>query len=225
MDLVLGNIGRNFYLQPNLQNPVKLWVSDFDQNGITDKILTRTVDGKDMPVFLKHDLESQIPSLKKQNLKHNDFAKKSIQQLFPSNLLDKALVRPFNYTASIVAINQGKGKFSIRELPAMVQLSSVGAIHCLDLNHDGAADLVLGGNEFGFLPQFGRLDASAGHLLLNDGIGQWTWIPPARSGLYLPGQIRDIAEIPEKDHVYLLFLENDEFPTLYSIRPGPIPKK
>ncbi len=63
-DLVLGNIGENFYLRPDSTHPVKLWINDFDQNGITDKVLTRTLDGRDMPVFLKRDMEDQIPSLK-----------------------------------------------------------------------------------------------------------------------------------------------------------------
>ncbi|MEJ0083354.1 MAG: hypothetical protein WDM78_20935 [Puia sp.] len=71
----------NFYLQPDSAAPVKLWVNDYDQNGNMDNILSRTVDGKDMPVFLKHDMEFQMPILKKQNLKHGEFAKKTIQDL------------------------------------------------------------------------------------------------------------------------------------------------
>jgi hypothetical protein len=55
-DLILGNIGDNFYLQPDAMHPVKLWINDFDKNGIADKILTRTVDGKDVPVYLKREL-------------------------------------------------------------------------------------------------------------------------------------------------------------------------
>jgi len=51
-DLILGNIGENFYLHPDSTHPVRLWINDFDQNGIPDKIMTRTVGGKDMPVFL-----------------------------------------------------------------------------------------------------------------------------------------------------------------------------
>ncbi|HZE84994.1 MAG TPA: FG-GAP-like repeat-containing protein, partial [Puia sp.] len=218
-DLILGNIGENFYLHPDSTHPVRLWINDFDQNGIPDKIMTRTVDGKDMPVFLKHDMEIQIPSLKKQNLKHGDFAKRPIQELFPQKMLDSSLVRQFNYAPSIIAINEGNGRFSIRPMPTMVQLSSVNAIHCMDLNGDGFPDLVLGGNESGFLPQFGRLDASFGHILLNDGKGNFTWIGPERSGLELRGQIRDIAEIRNKDHLYLLFLQNDEYPVLYDCRP------
>src|SRR5690606_2742744 len=33
LDLVLGNIGENFYLEPGADNPVKMWVNDFDKNG------------------------------------------------------------------------------------------------------------------------------------------------------------------------------------------------
>ena len=32
-DLVLGNIGKNFYLHPDAEDPVKFWVNDFDENG------------------------------------------------------------------------------------------------------------------------------------------------------------------------------------------------
>jgi enediyne biosynthesis protein E4 len=216
-DLILGNIGENFYLHPDSTHPVKLWVNDFDQNGIPDKILTQTIDGKDMPVFLKRDMEEEIPSLKKQNLKHADFAKRSIQQLFPAALLDSSLIRTFNYCSSVIAFNEGNGRFRIQRLPTIVQLSSVNAILAADVNHDGHPDLILGGNEFGFLPQFGRLDGSFGHLLLGDGHGHFQYVPADRSGLNLPGQIRDIAPLGGKDHLYLLFLQNDEFPALYEV--------
>jgi hypothetical protein len=217
-DLVLGNIGENFYLRPDSAHPVKLWVNDFDHNGIPDKILTRTIDGRDMPVFLKHDMEDQLPMLKKQNLKHANYAKRSIQELFPQQQLDSSLVKLFNYSSSIVAFNEGNGHFRIQRLPTMVQLSSVNAALCIDVNHDGHTDLVLGGNEFGFLPQFGRLDGSFGHVLLGDGKGGFSWIGPNRSGLNLPGQIRDIVPVPGKDHEYILFLQNDEYPALYEVR-------
>jgi hypothetical protein len=232
-DLILGNIGDNFYLHPDSADPVKLWLNDFDRNGIIDKVLTRSVNGKDMPVFLKHEMERQLPLLKKQNLKHGEYALKSIRDLLPSSTLDSAAVRKFNYCHSIVAINRGNGQFTIRLLPAMAQLSSVNAIQCLDLNGDGIPDLVLGGNEFGFLPQFGRLDAGKGNVLLGDGKGGFTWIPSSRSGLELRGQIRDIRVIPAKDHDQatkehnqLLFLQNDEYPSLYRqqiIRNNPHP--
>jgi enediyne biosynthesis protein E4 len=218
MDLILGNIGENFYLRPDSANPVKLWVNDFDQNGNMDNILSRTVDGKDVPVFLKHDMEFQMPILKKQNLKHGEFAKKTIQDLLPADLLKTSRVKVFNYCSSLVAINQGNGQFALQRLPAMVQMSSVNAIQCADLNGDGFPDLILGGNEFGFLPQFGRLDGSFGDVLLNDGKGNFHFMENARSGLNIRGQVRDIAVFKSAGDLQVLFLINDEVPMMYKLK-------
>jgi len=214
-DLVLGNIGENFYLHPDKDHPVKLWVNDFDNNGIVDKVLTYSIDGKDKPVFLKHDLEDAMPFLKKKNLRHEEYAKKSIDELVPQDALGKAVIKQFNYAASIVAINKGNGNFEITKLPSMVQLSSVNAIHCMHIDGDAYVDLVLGGNLFNFQPQLEQLDGDSGDILVNDGKGNFLWTDASRTGLNLKGQLRDIAEIHSKGKTFLLFLQNDEMPMLY----------
>ena len=217
-DLLLGNIGENFYLKPDEKNPVKLWINDFDKNGAIDKVLSKTIDGKDMPVFLKHDMDDQMPSLKKENLLHETFAKKSIQDLFSEDVLKQTVVKEFNFPASCVAINLGNGKFLVQKMPFMVQLSSVNAIKAVDINNDGFTDLIIGGNNSGFLPQFGRLDASFGSVLLNNGKGQFTCLDPDHSGLELRGVVRDIVELKGKNEKYILFLRNNDYPALYKMK-------
>ncbi|MBV9987947.1 MAG: VCBS repeat-containing protein, partial [Chitinophagaceae bacterium] len=216
-DLVLGNIGENFYLNPDPVHPVKLWLNDFDQNQSSDRILTSTIDGKDMPVFMKHEMEDQLPILKKKNLKHRDYANKPIQELFSPELIKSCRIKTFNYPASVIAYNRGNGQFEIRKLPALVQLSSVNAIRCTDLNGDGRPDLVLGGNEYGFLPQFERLDAGRGSVLLNQGKGNFDLLSAERSGVELNGQVRDIQEIRTPSGRQLLFLRNDMTPVLFKL--------
>ena len=216
-DLILGNIGENFYLHPDQDHPVKLWINDFDRNGILDIIMTRTDEGRDVPVFLKHEMEEEIPSIKKLNLRNEDYAKRSIQDLFPSDILKMSLLKQFNYCSSIVALNQGNGRFIIRKLPVTAQLSSICALQCTDVDNDGHPDIVAGGNEFGLLPQFGRLDASFGDVLLNNGKGDFIAAPPYQSGLQLKGQIRDIGLINGKADRFLLFLQNDDTPTLFKL--------
>jgi hypothetical protein len=220
-DLILGNIGENFYLHPKKQNPAKLWLNDFDGNGSIDKILTSNNSGKDMPVFLKHDMEEQIPSIKKQNLRHEEYAKRSIRELFPSALLDKSIVKQFNYSSSCLAINERNGNFTVTEMPAPIQFSCVNAIKCVDVNNDGFTDLILGGNQFNFIPQLQRLDASFGNILLNNGktsLEDFKCLEQSQSGLQMGGEVRDIEELNLKNKKCLLFLRNNDYPVLYELK-------
>jgi hypothetical protein len=214
-DLILGNVGENCYLNVDSARPVKLWVNDFDQNNIMDKVLSRTVDGKDMPVFLKRDLTDQVPGLKKKNLHHGDYAVQTIQDLFAPEQLQAGIKKTFNYMSSCVAINRGDGNFTIQKLPPRIQLSAVTSLLCKDINNDGKTDIVSGGNLSCFLPQFERLDASFGDVLINDGKGNFTWVGGKQSGLMQRGDVKDIVEIKGKDADYILVLQNNDYPVLY----------
>lgn len=215
-DLILGNLGENFYLQAGNDKPVKIWMKDFDANGITDKMLTRSYNNADVPVFMKREITDQVPSLKKLNLKHQDFAKKTIQDLFGKELKEAEL-KEVNYASSCIAYNDGKGNFKIKALPWQVQLSSINAIQLIDVNKDGYDDLVTAGNFFNLLPQFCRLDASYGDILLNDKKGGFTVVPAVQTGLNLYGQTRDIVYWNRNSSDYLLFLENNATPVLYKL--------
>lgn len=226
-DLIFGNFGENFYLHPDPKHPVKLWIQDFDMNTLPDKIFSKTLtarsgstdeEGKEVPVFLKKEFTDAMPALKKENLRHHVFATKTLQTLFKPELLQSATVKVYNYSSSIIAWNEGNGHFSLQKLPMVAQLSSVNAILCEDVNHDGKTDLILGGNMTECLPQFGRLDANYGIVLENKGNRQFTEIPPAITGISLSGMVRDIAGIPGKKEKYILFLRNNEYPVMYRLR-------
>lgn len=217
-DLILGNIGENFYLHPSSETPLKLWIADVDGNGDLDKILTRMVDGKDKPVFLRNELQEQIPSIKKQNLKNAEYAKKSVQDLFKPEILQKAVVKECNYTSSCVALNQGNGNFTIQKLPVRAQLSSINAICSIDLNKDGYLDLVTGGNNSNFLPQLEKLDASYGDVFMNNRNGSFNYLPSKQTGLKVEGVVRDIKMVEAGGRNYLMFLRNNDYPAMYIFR-------
>jgi hypothetical protein len=170
-----------------------------------------------MPVFLKKDMEDQLPSIKKSNLKNEAYSQKSIQELFPKELMQKCVTKQFNYSSSCVAVNHGNGNFTVHKLPVMAQLSCINHFQCMDLNHDGYVDLVTGGNQFGFLPQFERLDANLGDVLINNGKGGFIAQDASKTGLKIRGEVRDIVEINDKKDKCLLFLQNNEYPVLYQV--------
>lgn len=218
LDLILGNIGENFYLRPSLDKPVKLWINDFDRNGSLDKIITYSINNRDMPVFSKNDMLSQFPFMKKQNLKYEDYATKSIQDLFSEEVLRSSTVRQFNYSSSCIAINQGNNTFSVQKLPQMVQLSCVNSVCTTDINNDGKIDLVLGGNNYNFLPQFGRQDASYGDVLINDRSGNFEWMGPEKSGILVEGVVRDIISFNNGSRKYFIFFRNNDYPAEYELK-------
>ena len=96
-------------------------------------------------------------------------------------------------------------------------MSCINAITCTDLNKDGFIDLVLGGNQFGFLPQFQRLDANMGDVLLNDGKGNFKWVDASETGLQLKGEVRDMQKITVNKKDALLILQNDDYPVLFKM--------
>lgn len=216
-DLILGNRGENFYFSASPEAPAKLWLSDFDQNGTIEKVMTQTLEGHDMPVALKKELTEQVVSLKKQNLRHSEYATKSIQELFGEQALQKAVVLQATYFASAIALNEGNGQFQLQALPKEVQFSCVCDILCTDLNGDQRQDIVLAGNESGFRPQFSRLDASFGHILLNEGEGQYRRLENWRSGLMIEGETRELLKIHLDGAPHLVAFRNDQAPKLYRL--------
>lgn len=219
IDFVVGNLGENFYLRPTTAQPARLWVKDFDKNGISDKIITQTIGGKDMPVFTKREITDQLPSLKKDNLIHAEFAKKSVQELFGKNMQD-AVQQEVNCTYSIVAINNGQGQFTVQQLPLPIQLTSLNAIQIKDINKDGYKDLVTAGNFFDVLPQFCRLDAGYGQVLINNKKGGFTALAPEETGLRVRGAVRGIAVIKKGTNDLFIFLQNNDQPVAYLLAAG-----
>ena len=216
-DVVLGNRGENFYFSADSLAPAKLFVSDFDGNGTTEKIITQQIDGRDMPLAMKRDLTSQVASLRKENLKHVDYARRSIQDLFPATAIKQARVLEANYFRSVVALQRPDGTYEITDLPARVQLSSVSSIVARDLNGDGAQELLLAGNLSGFLPQYSRLDASYGEVLANDGRGHFSVMSAKESGMRLLGDVKDMQPLVLNGQPHLLVTINDAAPVLYAL--------
>jgi len=220
LDLVLGNNGANNYLRPTHTEPVKMWVNQFDESAVKQVIISRTVNGKDVPVFLKKELTDQIPSLKKQNLRHDAYAEKSVQQLFSSELISSSEIQTYNYSSSCIAWNNGDGSFEFKPLPTEVQLSAVTSILPTDVNGDGLVDLIFGFNLYEWLPQFSRMDAGYGLLLLNNGKRQFSPLSPAVSGIEIIGETRDIKSIFIKGKLNYLFIQNNDTPILYQSNQG-----
>mgnify|MGYP001074506267 CR=1 FL=1 len=218
MDLILGNQGLNTLYKTYADAPMKMWVNDFDNNGTFEQIVTRNIDGKDYPIHMKKELTTQMVSLKKQNLKASEYAQKSIDELFPKEVFEKSIMNKTTLGESIIAINEGGGKFKVQKLPDWVQLSCVCGITCTDLNNDGHLDLILGGNNFEFKPQYSRIDANYGSVLLGNGQMDFEWQKYNNSGFYIRNEIKHIGQFKDKNNkTFIITAINDDKPKIYKI--------
>lgn len=215
-DLILGNRGTNTNYKTTNGNPMKLFTNDFDNNGTIEQIATRSIDGKDLPISLKQELAKQIPSIKKKNLSYADYSKKTFQELFAKEVVDNSIQRTVNIQESVIAINKGNGKFEVTALPKEVQFSCVNTISTLDVNNDGILDLILGGNQYEFKPQFSRLDANYGSVLLGNKNGAFSWLPYSQSGFFTKGEVKQLRIIKEKNKtVSIIAVVNDNTPKIF----------
>jgi hypothetical protein len=66
------------------------------------------------------------------------------------------------------------GNLKLKYCPKKFNLP-VDAICAMDINKDGILDIVLGGNEYEFKPQFSRLDTNYGSVLIGNKNGTYSW--------------------------------------------------
>lgn len=216
VDFVLGNHGLNSRFKASTDRPVCMYVSDFDQNGAIEQIVCRYDGDESYPLVLRHDLVSQIPSLKKKYLKYESYKEQAIDDIFSSDQLDKAIKLEAQVMESSVLLNNGSGTFTLSTLPMEAQLAPVYAIATDDFDGDGTPDIVLGGNLYRVKPEVGRYDASRGLFLKGKGDGTFEAWPSKRSGMRIEGELRDFTTIRIGGRAMLLGARNSNTLVVYS---------
>jgi hypothetical protein len=217
-DFVLGNWGLNSRFRASVDKPMEIYTGDFDKNETTESLITYYwSDGKSHLYHSKEDLTSQLPHLKKKILMYKDYAGKSINDIFDSDILKQASVSTVQTLASSILVNSGKDEFILQALPPMAQSSPIFCLLTGDYNGDGHIDILTGGNFFEVKPDIGRLDANASCILIGDGKMGFHFISPAQSGLHLAGQVRSMAEIIVNGNRHVILARNNEPVTFYGI--------
>ena len=93
---------------------MKLWINDFDNNVTIEQIVTLQDNGGDYPIHQKKELTGQLVSLKKENLKASDYARRTMPELFSEFVLEQSIIKESTTSSSVIAINEGNGKFTIK---------------------------------------------------------------------------------------------------------------
>ena len=79
-------------------------------------------------------------------------------------------------------------------------------------------DLIMGGNNYEFKPQYSRLDANYGTVLLNDGTAQFGWADYDMSGYFVKDEVKHMAQIKDKNGtLFLVTAINNQKPKIHKL--------
>ena len=155
-DILLGNWGSNSILKASKEEPITLYINDFDDNGKTDALMTYFFENKETLFSQKDEIIKQIPMLNKNRLSYNAFAKTDLKDLLGDGLQNA--VRKQVHTLYSGVLRQGEGlKFEWVPFDKMGQIGPIFAIE--KWSND---ELFLGGNHTEINTLMARQDAIRG---------------------------------------------------------------
>ncbi len=195
MDLIGGNLGLNSILKASPAEPVEMFLSDFDNNGSLDQVISAYQKGISYPVASLDEMDSQITGIEKKYPRYSDFGGKTVMDIFGKNAVGQSVVKRAVLFESSLFLNYGDGTFKISKLPVMAQFSPVRGIMAQDVDRDGNTDLILVGNNYAVRPSYGRYDASYGWFLKADTSNTYKTLMPQQSGFIVKGDARKIRRI------------------------------
>ena len=214
-DVVVGNLGLNNRLKPTAEFPIKMVVADFDKNGSSEQIISYPVDGNYFTVATKDELVKQIPVLKKDFVRYNDFAGKTVDEIFAKFQIKEAPYLKSNQFESLVLYNQKGKNFIAQALPIEAQFSPIEDIAVEDVDQDGYLDLVLGGNTTAVASYFGSYQGNWGLILKGDATGSFKTFK--ESSLKIKGDVKQIKEVTVGTNKWLIFAKNNSSLEVFSI--------
>lgn len=210
LDIIGGNLGLNSKFKASFNEPMKIYIKDFDQNGTKEGIISMyKSDHLPYVLHMRPDLVAQLPFIKKQFLSYEDYAGKTFDKVITADMTQDAEIREINFLPSAIFLNQANNKFTCITFPYPAQLSAVNTIIWDDIDEDGKGEIILAGNFHGFKPEIGVMDASYGQVFqYHNG---FKYLPPLKSGLFIKGQVRSSLLIENQSgEKFYLFGRNDD---------------
>jgi hypothetical protein len=214
-DYILGNLGKNNKFKASKEHPFKVYANDFDNNGTNDVVLAKFYKTDYVPVRGRECTSQQLPYVAEKFKDFHSFASSKLIDILPEDKVDDAVIYQIESFESIILENKN-GKLVKKILPNESQISPIKSSIVMDVNQDGIKDIIVVGNHYGVEVETTRYDAGFGAVLLGEKDGNYKFIPPSKSGFYIPKDSRDISiQRLKNGKTRLLVTNNNEFISIF----------
>jgi enediyne biosynthesis protein E4 len=160
LDFIAGNSGSNHKMVGSKQNPIKLYIGDFDKNASSDPVIFYNYMHRYIPFASMDKLISQMPILKKKFTSYKLFKEvNDIEKLLPNYKENLIEYKEVNETRSVVFLSED-GKYVPHPLPFNEQMSDI-----QDVIIEDNGDAVYVGNNLDYVAENGVSSANSGRKL------------------------------------------------------------
>jgi len=197
MDLIAGNLGKNYKHKASKEKPFHVYSKDFDDNGTYDVVLAKYDGDRQVPVRGRECTSQQLPEIKNKFPTYRQFAEAGLDKILGEEKREALHLKVYTFE-SMIFENTDSG-FVQHVLPFEAQISTVRSILFDDVNKDGKEDLILAGNLFPAEPETTRADASIGSVLIQQDNFEFEAMGVKESGVFLPYDVRDMSWVKLND--------------------------
>ena len=218
-DVAAGNLGLNTRYHATPERPALLFHGAFSTGNVAQLIEAHDEGDRLVPWRTRKELAARIPAILKRYPSNDVFARATLGEILGEDRL--AAARRFAATElrSGVFLSQPDGRFRFEPLPRLAQIAPAQALVAADLDGDGHLDLYAVQNAHTPDATIGRFTGGLSQLLRGDGRGGFTPVPPAESGLIVPGDGRAVLVLDADRHPGLVIARNNA-PLLLFRRAG-----
>lgn len=193
-ELLAGNWGLNSRLKTTAEVPLRIYFSDFDENGSVDPIVTFPIQGKEYPLLSRDELAGQLYRKKALFSTYESFSNAEISAILSDQELSRAEIITAE-TLETQLFTLKNGKFEPMELPFSAQFSPVNTSVAIT-GKDGKKNLLLFGNLDNPRLKIGRIGANPGLMLkMDEGNATWKVVSQTETGFNLNQEITSAEKV------------------------------
>jgi hypothetical protein len=193
LDIIAGNWGGNSKYQSHRAAPLRLYFSDFNNEGALGLLESyfEPAIGRYVPERRLDVVAHAMPFLRGQFSSHQAYADATLDEILGDRKSQTQYLEA-NWLESTVFLNRGD-RLEPRVLPPEAQFAPAFGVVVADYDGDGNEDVFLSQNFFDVEPETSRSDAGRGLWLKGDGQGGLRAVPGPECGVMIYGEQRGAA--------------------------------